>query len=223
MTGTLRNAFDISYMPATKTHSELIFESLIENHGLTLTKLDEGNDTTSPDYLVSNETGSAGIFEIKQMSWNKEEERINNDPEDNEFREIWPRKRIQRLINGSRKQLKAAQTLYPKTPRFPTLFSMIGSGRLDQDTLDGALFGLRGPDDEGIVRHGHEAYLTPKKNTYVSAVAVLSEEDQKPLIEFYENPFAFTACDSLLLDIGPVFYKSGDQHGLFAGWKSKKT
>ena len=174
------------------TYSESLFSAYLDKHNFAYSRPDEEDrNSTAVDFLITSNEIPIAIFEIKEMSDNPDdlEWKAKWEAGCQEMHEIHPIERVRKLIEGSRRQLKASQKKFPAISLIPTIYSTIGSGRMDDDTMDPALFGDRCTDRDQSW-HWNGAYLQPKKNRYISGVAVLHGTYEIEKITIYHNPYA---------------------------------
>ncbi len=217
----------------TKTSSEIYFEKLCADLGISLTRIPEGKIKT-PDYEITIDQQLI-ITEVKEMAHNKEEKESDRVLEERGYGNVLsttPGDRVRKKIEKSSRQIKARTN--GKYPSLLVLFDY-GSvaGHLDPYCIRVAMYGLEQihialPKDLSIspyatgMSYGPKRKMTEECNTSISAIGVLfATGPNEILLHVYHNKFAAVPLDSrLLARYGITQFKLGnDMPGGTAEWE----
>lgn len=217
----------------TKTSSEIYFETLCSDLGISLRRIPEGNCKT-PDYELTIDHQLI-ITEVKEMARNKEEQESDRILRERGYGNVLsttPGDRVRKKIAESSKQIKA-----PTKGKYPSLLVLYDrgfvAGHLDPYCIRVAMYGLEQihiavPQDHAISpyttgkSYGPKRKMSEKHNTSISAIGVLfARGPDEILLHVYHNKFASVPLDSrLLLRRGITQFKLEDAvPGSMAEWE----
>ncbi len=206
-----------------KTSSEIYFENLCANLGISLTRIPEGKSKT-PDYEFTIDQQLI-IAEVKEMARNKEEQvsdRVLQERGYGNALSTTPGDRVRKKITDSSQQIKARTK-----GKYPSLLVLFDNGfiagHLDPYCIRVAMYGLEQihlavSQDRSIspyttgMSYGPKRKMTEEHNTSISAIGVLfAREHDEILLHVYHNKFAAVPLDSrLLARHGITQFKLGD-------------
>ncbi len=207
----------------TKTSSEIYFEKLCSELGISLKRIQEGNCKT-PDYELTIDHQPI-ITEVKEMTRNKEEQESDHILRKRGYGNVLsttPGDRVRKKIAESSKQIKARTK--GKYPSLLVLFDRgFVAGHLDPYCIRVAMYGLEQihiavPQDHSVPpyvtgkSYGPKRKMTEEHNTSISALGVLlAKRPDEILLHVYHNKFAAVSLDPrLLLRYGIAQFKLGD-------------
>lgn len=207
----------------TKTSSEIYFENLCADLGISMTRIPEGNSKT-PDYELTIDQQLI-ITEVKQMARNKEEQESDRFLQERGYGNVLsttPGDRVRKKIAESSRQIKARTK--GKYPSLLVLFDHgFVAGHLHPYCIRVAMYGLEQihialPKDRSIspyatgMSYGPKRKMTEEHNTSISAIGVLfATGPNEILLHVYHNKFAAVPLDSrLLARHGITQFKLGD-------------
>jgi hypothetical protein len=186
------------------TGSEQLFERFCAGKGLSLHKVPEGK-LKSPDYYLDTSNNRL-VIEVKQIDSNKEERSVLRKPpeewnENDIFHWDIPGDRLRNKIASAMPQLRALSKGV-----YPTLLVvydniMVWPELTDEYAVRVAMYGIEvamitsevAPEGGAkIVErwYGPRKRVTEQHNTTLSAIAVMSDEDDRTQITVYHNWYA---------------------------------
>jgi len=217
------------------TTSEDLFERFCKENNIGYSKIEESTIKT-PDYEIEID-GLTVITEIKQIDPNKEEKELIRKLENGEMVTTGgtPGDRVRSKIKSASPQLsKLAKGKYPS---IVVLFNNIPfalGNPTEAYNIRVGMYGLESivlsvpnnyeaPPTVKDRKFGPKRKLTEEHNTTISAVAVLSKNQEGELrLEVYHNQFAAIPLPHGLLSTRNVseYVLSENQTGVFQEWKS---
>jgi hypothetical protein len=183
------------------TESERLFEAFCREKGIAFRRIAEGT-TKSPDYVLSV-SGMKLIVEVKQIAPNPEEKSILRTSLDewdpaNVYHWGIPGERIRKKISNAVPQLKELSE-----GQHPTMLVILNAVEFWPELADAyavqvAMYGIESAlisnevAPEGGAKilarwHGPRKRLTPEHNTTLSAIALMTYEDQGVVLRVYHN------------------------------------
>jgi hypothetical protein len=196
----------------TKTASEIFFENLCADLGVSLKRISETN-TKTPDYELTIEDQLI-IAEVKEMTRNNEEEESDRVFQNRGLGNVLcttPGNRVRKKISESSPQIKARAN--GKYPSLLVLFDNgSGVGHLDPYCIRVAMYGLEQvhiaiPLDPSVspyamgMSYGPKRKMTEEHNTSISAIGVLVLTGPNTIfLNVYHNKFAAVPLEPRLLE-----------------------
>lgn len=189
-----------------KTQSEMLFERFCARAGIACERIAE-TDCSTPDYKMSID-GQCVIVEVKEITRNKAEQKSDWLLADRGYGEVLsntPGDRIRKKILDSSPQIRAlAKGRYPSMLVLCDIQYGCGqvSGHLGPYNIRVAMYGLEQlrvtvPQDRSSRLHasgmsyGPKRKMTPKHNTSISAIGVLSTSGPNNIVlDVYHNKHA---------------------------------
>ena len=211
----------------------MFFERICTQNGIKYKRISTGENKT-PDFVIW--LGSTQVIvEVKQIDPNsKDLQTLRKPPED------WDESDLYDEIPGERVRLKikrAVPQLRQRTKKqHPAIIVLYDNVHLWPELLDSyairvAMYGIEtilitsnvAPEGgaEVISRwHGARRKVSPKHNTTLSAVAVVSEKDNAICLDVYHNMFARIPLSPDLLRLPSVkhYALEAEPYGQFPDW-----
>ena len=194
-----------------KTPSEIYFENLCAQIGISLSRIPEGNSKT-PDYeLTINQ--QLIVTEVKEIVRNREEQDSDQVLRQRGYGNVLsttPGDRVRKKISKSSRQIKARTQ-----GKYPSLLVLCDrgllAGHLDPYNIRVAMYGLEQihiavPRDSSVspyatgISYGPKRKMTDRHNTSISAIGVLfASGPNEIMLHVYHNVFATVPLDPQLL------------------------
>jgi hypothetical protein len=236
----LKGEFFLSDESKLQTHSERVFWKICVEQGYRIEKLPtrEKLGMRTADFRVSKDESTI-IVEVEEIQPNQDDLRQIREMKENHFTASgWTiGSRARKHIRDAADQLKAHSN--DKLPLVVILYNNIcrsspglmwPMSNLESNDIDAAMYGemvvhvaLKSGAISRPDRSGGKRTLTATEKTYISAVAVILDYDDKTII-FYHNWFAAIPLPKTFF-VGSNFFhleKPGEPFALPSQWKRRE-